>query len=108
MHPATAFVLGFLTCLLTLVPLAMLWWLFGPWFRAFLSGGQVSLFSIVGMRVRGSPVSLILDAYLALLHGGQKVRLAQVESAFLAHRAKVFTSADLVEVVKANVEQASG
>jgi uncharacterized protein YqfA (UPF0365 family) len=105
MPPAVCFALGFATCLLTLVPLAILWWIVGSWMRVFLTGGRASIFSIVGMRLRGSPVPLILDAYLALVQKGQHATLAQVESTYIANRSRVFTAADLLGLMPADAAE---
>jgi hypothetical protein len=96
MNPAIAFALGYVACMLTLAPLAIAWWIAGPWLRVFLSGGRASLIGIIGMRLRGSPVRLVLDAYLALVQQGKQVTLAEVESAYIANRARIFTPADLL------------
>jgi hypothetical protein len=105
MQPAVYFALGFATALLTLVPLAVVWWVIGPWMRVFLTGGRASIVGIIGMRLRGSPVPLILDAYLALVQKGQRVTLAQVESAYIANRGRIFTAADLLGLLPADTAE---
>jgi uncharacterized protein YqfA (UPF0365 family) len=35
-----------------------------PWLRAFLHGKPVSLIQVVGMRLRGTPPSIVIDAYI--------------------------------------------
>jgi uncharacterized protein YqfA (UPF0365 family) len=105
MPPAIYFALGFATAVATLVPLAIMWWIAGPWMRVLLTGGRASIFSIIGMRLRGSPVPLILDAYLALVQKGKSVTLAQVESAYIANRGRIFTAADLLGLMPAEMVQ---
>lgn len=77
-------------------------WVVSPWVRALLSGGAVPIFGVLGMRLRGSPVNLLIDAHLSLLHGGAKVGIADVESKYLAHRAQIVTSQDLVDLILAD------
>jgi len=71
-----------------------------PWLRMKLTGGRGSLLRILFMRLRGNPPMLIVDAYTALLHSGEEVRLMEVESQYVANRAKILTASDLMEFVR--------
>lgn len=73
-----------------------------PWIRSFLSGGRISLFQVIGMRLRGSPASLIVDAHVSLLHRGEAIRIQEVESRYLAHRGRIHSSRELVELFAAS------
>ncbi len=81
---------------------AFAFWVVSPWLRALLSGGPVPLFGVLGMRLRGSPVNLLIDTHLSLLHGGAKVGIADIESKYIAHRALIVTSQDLVDLLLAD------
>ena len=43
--------------------------LFVPWMRAFMSGGRMDI-QLLGMRLRGTPPALIVDALVMLVHRG--------------------------------------
>jgi uncharacterized protein YqfA (UPF0365 family) len=76
--------------------------LVSPWLRAITSGGRVTMLQIIGMRLRGNPPRLLVDAYLSLLHSGEKARMSEVESQYIAHRGQVGSAMDLVNIVRAS------
>ena len=96
MNPVTAFLCGYLACLITLIPAAILLYLFKPWMRAFLTGTGTSLFHLLGARLRGSPVNLLLDAQIALIQRGMRVHFYEVERAYLANRNRISGLGDLI------------
>jgi uncharacterized protein YqfA (UPF0365 family) len=71
-----------------------------PWMKAAARGAPVSFFSIVGMRLRGNPVSLILDAYIALKRAGVEASIAGVEGVYMDNKTRIRTHDDLVALVK--------
>ena len=75
-----------------------------PWLRCFLSGAGVTVWSIVGMRLRGSPVRRLVDTQIALVHSGYEVRIHQVESAYLANRHRIIQPGDLLGIMKSGLE----
>lgn len=75
--------------------------LFRPWLRARLSCGNVSLATIIGMNLRGNPPALLIDAYLALLHSGQKTTIRAVESCYIANKNRITDVDTLVQLVPA-------
>jgi uncharacterized protein YqfA (UPF0365 family) len=70
------------------------------WIKALMSGAPVSVFSILGMVLRGNPRSLLVDAYIQLNHRGSPARIADVEVAYIANRHRVRNSHDLVSLVE--------
>lgn len=70
-----------------------------PWMRAFMSGAPVSLISIVGMRLRQSPVSLLIDAYLQLRWNNVDATIAEVERCYMQNSNRITTAQDLVDLV---------
>lgn len=81
---------------------AFAFWVVSPWVRSLLSGGEFSMLTVLGMRLRRSPVNLLIDAHLSLLHGGAKLGIADIESKYIAHRALIVTSQDLVDLLLAD------
>jgi uncharacterized protein YqfA (UPF0365 family) len=71
-----------------------------PWLRAKMTGGRASIFDIIGMRLRGSPPSLLIDAYQSLLVQGVEAGLGEVERAYIVNRGRVATADDLVQIVR--------
>ena len=55
------------------------------WIQALLCGVPVSIFDILGMRLRGTPAKLVVHAAIALQQRGEKVTTEEVERAYLAH-----------------------
>ena len=86
--------------LFALVMLTVLIQLVRPWLRAILHGTPVTLLQIVGMRLRGNPPSLLIDACVSLNRGGVSATIANVENVYIDHKNRVLTSEDLVEWVK--------
>jgi uncharacterized protein YqfA (UPF0365 family) len=77
--------------------------LFVPWIRAFMSGTPVSVFQVLGMRLRGVPARLVIDALVTLVHRGHPhtPSLArQVESTYLAQRGLIQSSTHLADIVE--------
>lgn len=81
------------------VILAMFVLLVRPWMRAFMSGAPISLFDVVGMRLRGNPVTLLVDTYLTLRWKQIPATIAEVERCYMENRNRVTTAEDLEELV---------
>jgi uncharacterized protein YqfA (UPF0365 family) len=80
-----------------------------PWMRGFVSGAPVSLVQILGMRLRGVPPLLIVDALATLVHRGHPFnsRLsAQAESLFLAQRGLIRSPEHLADLVEKQLKAA--
>jgi len=71
-----------------------------PWLRALLSGAPVPLMYFLAMRLRGTPVGLVVDAYVSLRKAGRDVPLAVVEATYLAERDAIADERDLVRRVQ--------
>ena len=90
------FIAGVAAVGVVLLPVGVAIWLARPWLRMYFSGGRGSFFELMGMRFRGTPL-WVVDAYVSLLHSGEIVSLREVESCYIANRASVFDSRDLLE-----------
>jgi len=71
-----------------------------PWVRAFMSGAPIPIMSLLGMRLRGTPVRLLTDAYIQLRHRGSTATLADVEKLYIANRHRVRKAGDLIDFVE--------
>lgn len=74
-----------------------------PWIRALLSGAHVPFFYFVAMRLRGTPVTLVVDAYVSLRKAGRDVPLALVEATYVAERGTIQSERELVRRVESGL-----
>lgn len=73
------------------------------WRKANLAGVSIPILGIVGMRLRGTPPALVIDATVTLAKRGREVDWRQVEAAYLAHGNERMDSYELVEIVDREV-----
>jgi len=66
----------------------------GVWIRALMSGARVSLWSLVGMKLRRIPPAMIVDARISVIKAGLQLSTDDLEAHFLA-------GGDILNVVKA-------
>ena len=71
-----------------------------PWLAARFAGAPVSIMQIMGMRFRGNPGRLLIDAYIVLMQAGEKTTIAEVESVYTANKNKVMNIDILVQLVR--------
>jgi hypothetical protein len=55
---------------------------------------------IFGMRLRGTPVTVITDAHIALVHSGIHISPRLVESAYLSQPNRIQSASDLVHLIR--------
>ena len=78
-----------------------------PWLKCYLSGAGIPGLHILGMRLRGTPVGVITDAYITLIQSGVNIDVRHVERAYLSQPNRVRTTAELVHHVKWGLEEAN-
>jgi uncharacterized protein YqfA (UPF0365 family) len=66
----------------------------GVWIRALMSGARVSIWSLIGLKLRRVPPSLIVDARISLIKAGLALSTDEMEAHYLA-------GGDVINVVKA-------
>lgn len=93
-------VIGVATLVASLVFLVSFMLLFGPWLRAFLLGTPVPLIILAVMRLRGTPLNVVTEAYSTLKRRGEVQKISEVELFYLDHRSKVTIAEDLVELFR--------
>jgi len=74
------------------------------WIRAFMSGARVSLASLIGMKLRRIPPSLIVDARIRLVKAGLELSTDQLEAHYLAGGDVINVVNALIAADKANIE----
>lgn len=96
-----SFIAGCFATIVFVLFIAMVFAFFRPWLRAYTRGGKASFLNLIFMRLRGSPVLLIIDAYTGLLHSGaNNITLREVESHFIANRSRIATADDLMYSIR--------
>ena len=89
-----------LIVLALLVMAAITWFVTKPWLRAMMHGTPVSVVNIIGTRLRGNPVTLLIDAYILIHRAGIPATYYEVENIYVDTRSRISTYDDLVEIVK--------
>ena len=70
------------------------------WRHARFAGARIPWPVILGMRLRGTPATLIVDAYVSLIKRGRTVAVGLVEAVYLAHHERRLDSGALVALVE--------
>ncbi|MFM7742595.1 MAG: flotillin-like protein FloA, partial [Verrucomicrobiota bacterium] len=73
------------------------------WVRARLAGAEVGLFDLVGMRLRGVPYGVIVDAKIAATKAGLSVEVEKIDAHYLAGGNIVQTVQALIAAQKAGL-----
>jgi len=76
----------------------------GVWIRALMSGARVSIWSLVGMKLRRIPPALIVDARIQLVKAGLDLSTDEMEAHFLARGNILNVVSALIAADKANIE----
>jgi uncharacterized protein YqfA (UPF0365 family) len=69
------------------------------WIRGVLGGVRISIFDVIGMKLRRNPPGLLIDTALALKYRGFEVGVQEVETAYMAYKGQAFTPSELADVV---------
>jgi uncharacterized protein YqfA (UPF0365 family) len=70
------------------------------WVRAAASGVPIPVLRVVGMRLRGNPAQLLVDAHILLSKAGVQSTLDETEHIFMQNRNRIRTAEELVRLVK--------
>lgn len=76
----------------------------GVWIRALMSGARVSLWSLIGMKLRRVPPSLIVDARIRMLKAGLTLSTDELEAHYLSGGNVDQVVNALIAADKANIE----
>jgi uncharacterized protein YqfA (UPF0365 family) len=66
-----------------------------PWTKARLLGQPIGLLQVLGLRLRGMPAGLIVDAYLELVRQGVPVTFLSVETTYMGNSNNHWTPSSL-------------
>jgi len=76
----------------------------GVWIRALMSGAKVSLWSLVGMKLRRIPPALIVDARIRVIKAGLNLTTDELEAHLLAGGDIINVVNALIAADKANIQ----
>jgi len=76
----------------------------GTWLKALLAGAPVNMLTLLAMRLRGVPYSVIVDARITALKSGLDLSIAQLESHYLAEGNLLPTVQAIVSANKAGMD----
>jgi hypothetical protein len=66
---------------------------------AELHGAHLPFREVLGMRTRGTPPDVIVDAYVMINRSGMPTTIAALEDIFITERHRIHDAFDLVHVV---------
>jgi uncharacterized protein YqfA (UPF0365 family) len=75
------------------------------WVRAAASGVPIHILRIVGMRLRGNPAELLIDAFALLSKEGVHTTLDETEYLFMQNRNRVRVAEELVRLVRERTQK---
>lgn len=75
----------------------------GVWIRALMSGAKVSLWSLVGMKLRRIQPALIVDARISMMKSGIAISTDELEAHYLAGGNVLNVARALIAADKANI-----
>ena len=87
-----------------LVLIGLFFYFLKVWVRALVSGARVSLFNLVGMKLRRVPPQLIVDARIRLVKAGLNVDTNALEAHYLAGGNVINVVQSLIAADKANID----
>jgi uncharacterized protein YqfA (UPF0365 family) len=108
--PIIAVLMSLLALFILLLMVAAFGLLFTAWIRGFMSGAPISLLQLLGMRFRGVPQRLIVDAVVTLVHRGHSFnpKLSYLaESLYLAKRSLIQSPEHLADLVEKELKASS-
>jgi uncharacterized protein YqfA (UPF0365 family) len=83
-----------------MLALLVFWLILGPWLRAFTQGMPVSAIYVLGIRLRGTPSNLLVDAYMRVRRVGVLVDIWEIEQIYLDHKSEISTTEDLLNLIR--------
>ena len=92
-----------LLLLIVLVLILVISAFFMTWLRAFLAGAYVGFPTLIAMRLRGVPASLIVDARITAVKAGISISANELEAHYLAEGNVIQTVQAIIAADKANI-----
>ncbi|MBN1404189.1 MAG: flotillin-like protein FloA [Opitutales bacterium] len=96
-------ILGIVGGLAVLVLLIIILSFFNVWLRAWLSGAHVALVTLVAMRLRGVPYSVLVEARITAVKAGIDLSISEIENHYMAGGDVIQTVQGLINAQKAGM-----
>ena len=96
-------IIGVVGVIAVLVLVFILWSFLGTFIKVLLAGAPVGLHTLVAMRLRGVPHSLIVDARITAFKAGIELTTDELEAHYLAEGNVIPTVQALIAAEKANI-----
>lgn len=90
--------------IIALIILGLFFYFLKVWIRAWMSGAHVSLFNLVGMKLRNVPPTLIVDARIRAVKAGLDLDTDALEAHYLAGGNVINVVQALIAADKANID----
>ncbi|MBL7115485.1 MAG: flotillin-like protein FloA [Kiritimatiellae bacterium] len=90
--------------ILVIAVVGIFFYFLNVWIRALMSGARVSIWSLVGMKLRRVPPSLIVDARIRLVKAGMDLATDDLEAHYLAGGDIINVVNALIAADKANID----
>ena len=97
-------ILFVLLALAVLILVGLFFYFLKVWIRAAMSGARVSLFNLVGMKLRRIPPTLIVDARIRMVKAGLELDTDSLEAHYLAGGNVINVVQALIAADKANID----
>ncbi|MFU8780857.1 MAG: flotillin-like protein FloA [Kiritimatiellia bacterium] len=97
------FVIAIVFAIAALVIIGIFMHFLGVWIRALMSGAKVSLWSLVGMKLRRVNPALIVDARINIIKAGLQISTNELEAHYLAGGNVINVVRALIAADKANI-----
>ena len=81
---------------------------FRPWMKARTSRAPIPVMDLVGMRLRGASVDLVVDAYVGLVQADCPVTVGEVEAVCFRNKGRRLSPEMLAVLVREQKEAAAG
>ena len=70
------------------------------WIKAMMSAVPIPIFRIIGIKLRGNPANLLVDAHILLAKQKVATSLDETEFTYMENRNRIHSAEDLVRLVR--------
>ena len=76
-----------------------------PWIKSIFNAAPVPLMHILGMRLRGNPAPILIDAYIRLVKAEKEIELDEIELCYIQNKHEINDLATLLQFLEADTNQ---
>lgn len=104
MLPGLLVVLVAIVSIMVIAMVSIFFYFLNVWIRALMSGARVAIWSLIGMKLRRVPPSLIVDARIRLVKAGLSLETDPLEAHYMAGGDVITVVKALIAADKANID----